>query len=57
MMALGVCFLLLFAYLFLMLEPDKHDQRWRDTVVEVPLVLGVMLCAVSLVVWLWRVMP
>lgn len=50
--------LILFALIFgIMWGRPGRTFNWADRVAQAVLIIGSVLCAASLVIWVWRVLP
>lgn len=50
--------LILFALIFgIMWGKPGRAFNWADRVAQAGVIIGTVLCAVSMIMWLWRVLP
>ena len=57
MFAIGFGLILVALIFGIMWGTPGRAFNWADRVAQAGLIIGTVLCAASLVIWVWRVMP
>ena len=57
MFAIGFASILLSLIFGTMWGNPGRSFNWADRVAQAGLIIGTVLCAASLVIWVWRVLP
>lgn len=57
MFAIGFGLILLSLIFAIMWGNPGRTFNWADHVAKAGLIIGTVLCAASLVIWVWRVLP
>ncbi len=57
MFAIGFGLILLSLIFAIMWGNPGRTFTWTDRVAQAGLIIGTVLCAASLVIWVWRVLP